>query len=103
MFYAKGDGKTYIVRLDRQAVKDYSQFQATFTAPKDWVLVKIPLSDFKQPNWGSHLEMDWKDVTNLVFAPELHEASFDLRVDDIVFLKVGTGSPVISGGETPAW
>lgn len=87
MFYAKGDGKAYVVRLERQAVKDYCQFQADFTAPKDWALIKIPLSDFNQPNWGKHLDRDWTDVTNLVFAPELHEANFDLRVDDIVFLK----------------
>lgn len=87
MFYAKGDGNPYIVRLERDAVKDYAQFQATFTAPKDWGLIKIPLSDFNQPNWGAHLERNWKDVTNLAFAPETHEASFDLRVDDIVFLK----------------
>ena len=87
LFYAKGDGKSYVVRLERQAVKDYSHYQATFTAPKDWALIKIPLSDFNQPNWGSHIERDWKDVTTLAFSPELHEANFDLRVDDIVLLK----------------
>jgi hypothetical protein len=87
MFYAKGDGNPYVVKIERDAVKDYAQFEVHFTSSKDWTLVKIPLSDFNQPNWGAHLERDWKDVTNLSFSPELHEANFELRVDDIVFLK----------------
>lgn len=87
LFYAKGDGKSYVVRLERQSVKDYAHYQSTFTAPKDWALIKIPLSEFNQPNWGNHVERDWKDVTNLAFSPELHEAGFDLRIDDIVLLK----------------
>lgn len=86
-FAAKGDGKYYITTLRRQAVKDYCDFQADFIANGDWTLVKIALSHFAQPSWGTQLPHDLSDVTQLAFSPETHEADYDLRVDDIVLVK----------------
>ncbi|HVZ80339.1 MAG TPA: CIA30 family protein [bacterium] len=86
-FAAKGDGKYYIVTLRRQAVKDYCEFQADFQANDQWTLVKIALSHFAQPSWGTQLPHDLSDVTQLAFSPEIHEADYDLKVDDVVLVK----------------
>ena len=86
-FAAKGDGKYYITTLRRAVVQDYCDFQADFIAPEQWTLVKIPLNRFNQPTWGTSYPRTFPDVKNMAFSPELHEADYDLRVDDIVFVK----------------
>ncbi len=86
-FAVKGDGKYYITTLRRDIVKDYCDFQADFIAPDQWTLVKIPLSHFQQPSWGKQYPRTFPDVKNMAFSPELHESDFDLKVDDIVFVK----------------
>jgi hypothetical protein len=86
-FAVKGDGKYYITTLRRAIVTDYCDFQADFTAPGQWTLVKIPLNKFTQPTWGTQYPRNFNDVKNMAFSPELHEADFDLKVDDVVFVK----------------
>jgi hypothetical protein len=86
-FAAKGDGKYYIVSLRRDAVKDYCEFQADFVANDQWTLVKIALSHFAQPSWGSQLKHDFSDTKMIAFSPEVHEADYDLRIDDLVLVK----------------
>ena len=86
-FAVKGDGKYYIAALRRAVVQDYCEFQADFNAPEQWTLVKIPLNHFNQPTWGIQHPRAFPDVKTLAFSPELHEADYDLRVDDIVFVK----------------
>ena len=56
-------------------------------APEAWTLVKIPLSRFTQPTWGAQIDRTFPDVKALSFSPEIHEADFDLKVDDIVLVK----------------
>lgn len=86
-FAVKGDGKYYIATLRRAAVQDYCDFQADFTATDKWTLVKIALDHFSQPTWGIQVPRTFPDVKSLAFSPELHEADYDLRVDDILFVK----------------
>lgn len=86
-FAVKGDGKYYIATLRRDVVKDYCDFQADFVAPEGWTMIKIPLKHFNQPTWGVQYPRTFPDVMNMAFSPELHEADYDLKVDDIVFVK----------------
>jgi hypothetical protein len=86
-FAVKGDGKYYIATWRRDVVKDYCDFQASFSAPERWTLVKIPIKRFTQPMWGVQHPRTFPDVMTMAFSPELHEADYDLKVDDIVFVK----------------
>jgi len=86
-FAAKGDGKYYVVSLQREVVKDYNNFQTDFIAPETWTLVKIPLSRFSQSTYGTQYPRTFPDVKVLAFSPELHEADYDLKIDDVVFVK----------------
>ncbi len=86
-FTAKGDGKYYVLTLRRAAVKDGCNYQADFLATDKWTLIKIPLNRFTQPGWGTQVPRTFLDVRSMAFSPELHEADFDLKVDDIVFVK----------------
>jgi hypothetical protein len=86
-FAVRGDGKYYIATLRRDIVKDYCDFQADFIAPDQWTLVKIALNHFAQPTWGTQYPRAFPDVRNMAFSPELHEADFDFKVDDIFFVK----------------
>ena len=87
-FYAKGDGKKYRVRLGREAVKDYCDYEFTFVAPKEWTRVTAPLAEFAQPKWGKQIPRGFKDVSKLGFlalAPGDDE-DFELRFTDVEFV-----------------
>ncbi len=87
-FWAKGDGKKYRVRLGREAVKDYCDYEYTFVAPKEWTRVAAPLAEFTQPKWGKQVPRGYKDVTKLGFlalAPGDDE-DFDLRFTELEFV-----------------
>ena len=86
-FTAKGDGKYYIVTLRREAVQDGCNFEADFQATGKWTLVKIPLAKFTQASWGVQKPRTFPDAKEISFSPEIHEADYDLQVDDIVFVK----------------
>jgi hypothetical protein len=86
-FAVKGDGQYYIATLRRAIVKDYCHFQSSFVAPERWTHVRIPLARFNQPTWGAQYPRTFPDVKEMAFSPELHEADYDLKVDDIVFVK----------------
>jgi hypothetical protein len=88
-FYAKGDGKKYRVRLGRDAVKDYCDFEYTFVAPKEWTRIVAPLSEFAQPKWGKQMARSFADVNKIGFlalAPGDDE-DFDLRFTDVDFIS----------------
>lgn len=90
-FQAKGDGKKYRVRLGRQAVEDYCDFEYTFIAPKEWTVISAPLAEFAQPSWGKQVAKGFKDVTKVGFlalAPGDDE-DFTLRFTDIEFIPDG--------------
>jgi hypothetical protein len=87
-FFAKGDGKKYRVRLGREAVKDYCDYEYTFVAPKEWTRITAPFSEFVQPKWGKQVPRSFKDVNKIGFlalAPGDDE-DFDLRFTDVEFV-----------------
>lgn len=85
-FNVKGDGKLYVVRACRAAVKDFAFHAANFTATKDWSSVTIKLSDFAQPNWGAPVPAEFSDVEKLEFSPTVNEQSYDLSIDDVTLV-----------------
>jgi hypothetical protein len=87
-FYAKGDGGHYRVQICRLAVKDFCFHQATFTAPKDWTLVRIPLTHFDQPSdWGQSVPADFKDVDKLVFGTTVTDTDYDFSISGLTLVK----------------
>lgn len=86
-FYVQGDGKSHAVALNKAAVTDYCDFQATYTSPATWTQVTLKFTDFAQANWGKQLEKKFDDVTKLTFSPGAADPDFDFKIDDIEFIK----------------
>jgi|GEM_PF-3366864 hypothetical protein len=89
-FYARGDGKPYLLILGRSSIADYANYQVSFSATKDWGQVTLTLADFKQPSWGKRVEKGWEDVVSLMFGVEAGASSdkdFDLWIDDVELVK----------------
>ena len=88
-FWAKGDGKRYGLALQRSSVHDYAFPVALFTAPGDWTLVELQLSDFKQPDWGQKVPGPFTDAIGLSFTPsaQFNDEDFDLWIDDVELVK----------------
>lgn len=86
-FWTKGDGNTHNLRLESKAVTDYAYFSASFVAPKKWTKVTIPLTDFKQPDWGAKVQENFSDVLKLAFYPTTFGSTYDFSVDNIVMIK----------------
>lgn len=82
-FYAKGDGGRYWISLATQSVKNYDYFHYEFTAPADWQLIQVPLSELKQAGWGERVPAQFGDVTMIQISPAVHDQPFDLWVDDV--------------------
>lgn len=85
-FNVKGDGGQYILRLGRTSVKDFANYSATFTAPKDWTTVTLKLADFAQPSWGAPVAGPHTDVEKLEFSPNVNEKAYDLSLDDVTLV-----------------
>jgi hypothetical protein len=89
-FWAKGDGKKYRVRLGRDAVKDYCDYEYAFVVPKEWTRISAPLAEFTQPKWGKQIPRGFKDVKMLGFlalSPGDDE-DFELRFTDVEFVMM---------------
>ena len=89
-FFTKGDGKPYVLMVERAAVMDYGYYQSGFTAHKDWTQVTLPISAFYQPGWAKPVPTGWADVRQIQFAPEggiFSDEDFDLWVDNIELVK----------------
>lgn len=86
-FYTKGDGKSHVVALNKAAVADYCDFQATFVSPADWTQVTISFADFAQAPWGKQVEKKFNDVTKLTFSPGTADPDFDFKIDDVELVK----------------
>jgi len=84
-FWAKGDGKRYGVALQRSSVHDYAFPIALFDAPAEWTQVELPLSAFKQPDWGQKRSGPFTDAIGLSFTPgpQFDDEDFDLWVDEV--------------------
>jgi hypothetical protein len=88
-FFAKGDGKTYSVLLERESVRDYAHFRFDFIAGPVWSEIRIRFADFGQPDWGARVEPAWFDVTGLTFSPSsrLDDEDFELWLDSVELLR----------------
>jgi hypothetical protein len=89
-FWTKGDGRPYLLMVERASITDYGYYQSGFTAHKDWTQVTLPLSGFYQPGWAKPVPMGWADVRQFQFSPDpgvFSDDDFDLWVDDIELVK----------------
>ncbi len=88
-FWAKGNGKSYVVALIRSAIRDYAYPRASFVASAEWTLVELPFDGFAQPNWGRKIEAGRFDVTGISFQPgsTFNDEDYDLAVDDVALVK----------------
>jgi len=82
-FMVKGDGGKYSVQIERDAVTDYAHFTASYRAPKDWTIVRIPWDKFTQPSWGKKVDPGVKDVLKISFHPQVNDKDYDLWLDDL--------------------
>jgi hypothetical protein len=70
-------------------VHDYAFPIATFEAPREWTLIELKSSDFKQPDWGQKVPGPFSDAIGLSFAPgpQFDDEDFDLWIDDVELVK----------------
>jgi len=89
-FMARGDGKSYQVKLETDAVEDYDYHQFVFTPVTDeWRQYIIPLSLFRQQGWGVPSPFTGTDVKSVVWAsigPHCDDA-VELDVDQVAFIN----------------
>lgn len=85
-FNAKGDGRTYVARIGRAAVKDFAHYAANFTAGKEWSTVTLRFADFAQPSWGAPVGGAFTDVEKIEFSPLMNEQPYDLWIDDVTLV-----------------
>jgi NADH dehydrogenase [ubiquinone] 1 alpha subcomplex assembly factor 1 len=100
-FMARGDGKSYQVKIETNAVKDRDYHQFVFTPPVgEWRQYIIPLSSFKQQGWGTAVPLTATDVKSVAWASVgAHSGdAVQLDIDRVAFIN----SPVISDTSGPA-
>jgi hypothetical protein len=88
-FFAKGDGKSYQVKVEMASVEDYDYHQFVFTAPPEWRQFVIPLSLFKQQGWGQLVPFTRIDVRTVAWAsvgPHCDD-SVQLSIDRVAFVN----------------
>lgn len=99
-FMARGDGKSYQVKLETDAVKDYDYHQFVFTPlAGEWRQYIIPLSLFRQQGHGAPVPFTGTDVKSVAWTsvgPQC-EHSVQLDVDRVAFIN----SLIISGTSGP--
>ena len=88
-FYAKGDGKSYSVKIETDSVDDYDHHQFIFTAFEEGRQFVIPLSSFIQQGWGKPIPFTGKDVkiVSWVTASKTHDNSVNLSIDNAAFFN----------------
>lgn len=88
-FYARGDGKSYSVKIETDSVDDYDHHQFIFTASEEGRQFVIPLSSFIQQGWGKPIAFTGKDVkiVSWVTASKTHDNSVNLFIDNTAFFN----------------
>jgi chitinase len=88
-FAAKGNGKKYMLVMRRQAVRDYGQPRAEFTAKPEWSEITIKFDDLQQPDWAHPVPRGWVDVIQIAFMPDklFSDEDYDLSVDNVELVK----------------
>jgi hypothetical protein len=89
-FMARGDGKSYQVKLETDAVKDYDYHQFVFTPPSnEWRQYIIPLWLFRQQGWGAPVVFTAEDVKSVAWVsvgPHCDD-SIELGIDRVAFIN----------------
>ncbi len=89
-FYSKGDGRPYVLKVERASISDFGYEESGFTAPPDWTQITLPFSGFNQPPWAKQVPPGWQDVRQIEFSPDasiFSDEDFDLWVDQIELVK----------------
>jgi beta-glucosidase len=73
-FWAKGDGKTYVLAMGTQSRQNQMPAMKPFVAGPDWKQYSFPISSF---------ETDGHDVTNLAFARGQEPGKFEFEIDQV--------------------
>ncbi|MFP4467063.1 MAG: CIA30 family protein, partial [Candidatus Goldiibacteriota bacterium] len=94
-FYAKGDGKSYVIKLPYtddagDSLTEYDDYLYSFTAEDTWTEVDVPFAFMAQGGWGTEVdiaivlenakEFQWQTDFN----PDTGTETYDLWIDDIV-------------------
>lgn len=85
--WVKGDGHQYRMQLPKSTVTDWGHFAVTFNTSASWTKIRVPLSQFAQPDWAKKVKATFEDVTHVTFGAVEGDKDFDLWVDEIRFLK----------------
>lgn len=88
-FWAKGDGKQYVVRLVSPEVKDFNFHHFPFRATAEWTLQRVPWTALTQFKWGKKIPFSGKSLLQINFlnysAPGDAPGSISLFVDEVTF------------------
>ena len=92
-FWARGDGRSYVVRLGSAYADE--PFTAAFSPPAEWTWVELPLASFAQRPGAPAFprEQALSAVTRLGFRPTERPSAGFLEVDDIVLISGATVAP----------
>ncbi len=85
--WIKGDGHQYRMQLSKSTVTDWGHFNVTITAPNAWTKLKLPLSQFMQPDWAKKVPATFEDVTHVTLGALEGGKDFDLWIDELRFVK----------------
>lgn len=90
-FWAKGDGKPYLLRVLSTTVKDYDYHYFNFTSERAWKKYRVPFSSLQQFPWGEKIAWSGKDITALMFtnysAPGEEPGAIELFLDEVQLYK----------------
>ena len=88
-FWARGDGKDYLVRFQTDDVSDWNYFHATFRAEPQWKKITIPLASLEQYTWGQRVPWNGSAVAALHFvtnsAPGKDIGRYEFVLDQVRF------------------
>jgi beta-glucosidase len=73
-FWAKGDGKTYVLALGSASRQNQMPAMKTFVAGPEWKQFSFPIASF---------ETDGHDITNLAFAHGQEPGKFEFEIDQL--------------------
>ena len=86
-FWARGNGKRYLVRPQGTDVKDFNYHHYVFTAGPEWQQHAVQFSNLVQFDWGEKVPWTGKSIAALVFvnysAPGEDFGAIDFTVDEV--------------------
>ena len=112
-FWAYGDGHTYRVMCESQAVTDYNSYGVNITPPAgQWTFYQVPFSAMmRQTFWGTQTglppTLGGTDVTGVHFNVQFIGSAFTLLLDQVAFYSAAgvtptpTSTPTNSRTSTP--